>query len=76
MPYVRENFFAQIDAMNDTAQKMKFSFQDFFSKCDQRNNMKKSKEMSFEVTRANVSILNCVSITNISTEHYMEGVIK
>ena len=42
----------------------------------QRHNMIKSKEMSFEVTRANVSILNCVSITNISTEHYMEGVIR
>ena len=38
--------------------------------------MRKSKELSFEVTRANVSILNCVSITNISTEHYMEGVIR
>ena len=38
--------------------------------------MIKSKGISFEVTRANVFILTCVSITNISVEYYMEGVIR
>ena len=46
--------------------------------------MIKSKQISFEITRACdlksslniVFILKFVSITNISREHYMEGVIR
>ena len=50
--------------------------------------MIKSKQVPFEVTRAlrlfydmkknlhNVFTLKCVSITNISIEHYLEGVIR
>ena len=41
----------------------------------QRNNMIKSKQISFGVTCANVFILKCVLIMNVSIEHYMEGVI-
>ena len=42
----------------------------------QRNNMIKSKQISFGVTCTNVFILKCVLIMNISIEHYMEGVIR
>ena len=42
----------------------------------QRNNMIMSKGISFEGTRANIFVLKCVSITNISVKHYMEGVIS
>ena len=48
----------------------------------QRNNEIKSKQISFEVTRAWgcfttwERLLKCVLITNIITEHYMEDVIR
>ena len=55
----------------------------------QINNIIKSKQISFKVTRAwdcfttckvifimYIYILKCVSITNISVEHYMEGVVR
>ena len=42
----------------------------------QRNNMIMSKGISFEGTRSNIFVLKCVSITNISVKHYMEGVIS
>ena len=35
-----------------------------------------SKGISFEGTRSNIFVLKCVSITNISVKHYMEGVIS
>ena len=41
-----------------------------------RNNKIKGKQIAFEVTHAWDCFTTCVSIANISIEHYMEGVIR
>ena len=62
----------------------KLKIQDLKSRHDknrQTNNLIKSKQISFKVNHVwdyeiIVFILKCVSITNISIKHYMEGVIR